>query len=68
MRFLQIAGVLGCIVLLSSNARATETVTYTYDARGRITQISYPNNAAITFTYDDSNNLVTTTTTCSGTC
>ena len=37
---------------------AAQSVTYAYDAQGRVTSRTYPNGAVTTFTYDASDNLV----------
>ena len=49
------------IVLLTGAALASETVTYTYDARGRLVEVSHsggPANATkIRYEYDDVGNI-----------
>ena len=52
------------LVLLSSlPALASAAVTYTYDARMRLTQAAYGNGAATEFTYDATDNRLTATST-----
>jgi hypothetical protein len=50
----------------ASMARATETITYTYDARGRIVQVAHAgtvNNGIITvYTHDTADNRTNVTT------
>lgn len=51
-------------VMFTSPAHAAETVTYTYDALGRLTSVTYSNGATVTYTYDAAGNrtaVVTTT-------
>lgn len=44
---------LGVTLLTAGSAyAATGSAAYTYDALGRLTQISYDNGTTITFTYD----------------
>lgn len=45
-----------------------DQVTYTYDARGRISKVTYLNGTVITYTYDAANNLTATTVSCNGGC
>jgi uncharacterized protein involved in exopolysaccharide biosynthesis len=57
MRFvLALAGV----VALSGTALASETVTYTYDAQGRVVKVEHDNGPAdgvtTEYTYDDADN------------
>ena len=44
---------LGFVLVLGS-----ETVTYEYDALGRLIAVNYENDASITYTYDDNGNLM----------
>jgi phage baseplate assembly protein W len=52
---------------LSASASAAETVTYTYDAKGRLVKVTHTgttnNNVETQYTYDKANNRKTTTTT-----
>ena len=54
------------IVLLGAAAYASETITYQYDARGRLVQVSHSgsanNNVVSNYSYDkaDNRNVVTT--------
>lgn len=54
-------------LLTPSLASATETVTYTYDARGRLVQVVQQVNSAtpvqVAYTYDKAGNRTQTTTT-----
>jgi YD repeat-containing protein len=53
--------------LLASAAQATETITYHYDARGRLIQVvhsgSANNGVTTTYSYDRANNRTNKTTT-----
>lgn len=55
------------LLLLGAGAYATETITYTYDARGRLVQINRTgtvnNNVVTNYTYDHANNRTNKTTT-----
>ena len=57
-------------VLLSVAADAAETITYTYDARGRLVNVSrigcVNNGAATAYAYDKTDNRTTVTTTTGG--
>ena len=60
--------VLGLAVLgIAGTAMASETITYTYDARGRLTQVQHSgsvnNNVATSYTYDKADNRTNKTTT-----
>jgi YD repeat-containing protein len=54
------------IILLGAAAYASETITYSYDARGRLVQVSHSgsvnNNIVSNYSYDkaDNRNVVTT--------
>jgi len=54
------------LIGLAAAAYAAETITYTYDARGRLIQVSHSgsvnNNVVTNYTYDkaDNRNVVTT--------
>ncbi|CAM9799571.1 unnamed protein product, partial [Phaeothamnion confervicola] len=54
---------LGCAALLASAiglaappAAGQATISYTYDALGRVISASYPNGATVTYTYDNADN------------
>lgn len=53
-------GVLGASFLLASAASATETVSYTYDAKGRLVKVertgTVNNNVTTTYTHDKADN------------
>jgi hypothetical protein len=55
------------LLLLGAAAYATETITYTYDARGRLIQVAHSgtfNNGVVTnYTQDRANNRTNKTTT-----
>ena len=56
------AAVLSALSGLSiASAEASETVTYTYDARGRLVEVNHSGGAAsgtkITYEYDDADNI-----------
>ncbi len=52
--------VLVCLLLLGAAAFAAETITYTYDARGRLIQVNRTgtvnNNVVTNYTYDKADN------------
>lgn len=55
------------IVLLGAAAYASETITYTYDARGRLVQVTHSgsvnNNVVSNYSYDKADNRQSKTTT-----
>ena len=57
MRFL-IA--LGLAAMITSSAQASETITYTYDAKGRLVKVEHSrsinNNLIANYTYDKADN------------
>jgi YD repeat-containing protein len=59
-KFRKIATRLFAIGLLSSAAHATETITYTYDARGRLVKVVHTgtvnNNNQACYKYDKADN------------
>ena len=60
------AAVLAVGLLWSSAASATETITYTYDARGRLIKVVHTgtvNNNQACYTYDKADNRTNVTTT-----
>jgi len=61
------AFILPVTLLLASSAQATETITYVYDARGRVIQIirtgTVNNGVTTTYVLDKADNRVTKTTT-----
>lgn len=64
MRYLKVAGL---AILFTSPAWATETITFTYDALGRLTQSTHSgsvnNGQQTTYTLDPAGNRTNTTTT-----
>lgn len=64
MRKLNILAIFGLVI---APASATETVTYTYDALGRVTQSSHTGSVnsglQTTYTHDPASNRTNTTTT-----
>lgn len=52
--------ILICLLLLGAAAFAAETITYTYDARGRLIQVNRTgtvnNNVVTNYTYDKADN------------
>jgi YD repeat-containing protein len=48
------------LLLLGAAAYAAETITYTYDARGRLVQVNHTgtvnNNVVTNYSYDKANN------------
>jgi YD repeat-containing protein len=67
MRRSIIAAALVTTALLSIAAEAAETITYTYDARGRIVSVAHSgtvnNNVVTNYTYDKADNRTNKTTT-----
>jgi uncharacterized protein RhaS with RHS repeats len=59
--------ILFVLLLLGAAAYAAETITYTYDARGRLVQVNRSgtvnNNVLSNYTYDKADNRQTKTTT-----
>ncbi len=55
------------LILLGAAAYAAETITYTYDARGRLKQVAHigtvNNNVVTTYTLDKADNRTNKTTT-----
>ena len=55
------------LILIGAAAYAAETVTYSYDARGRLIKVSHSgtinNNVVTNYTYDKTDNRNTKTTT-----
>jgi len=55
------------LLLLGAAAYAAETITYTYDARGRVVQVNHAgtvnNNVVTNYAYDKANNRTNKTTT-----
>ncbi len=66
---LRTACLLALVVMLGSvavqHARA-DSVSYTYDELGRLSQVTYSNGTVITYTYDTADNRTTQTITCGG--
>jgi YD repeat-containing protein len=58
--------VFGTLLLTSASAQASETITYTYDALGRLVQVTRSgtvnNGASALYTYDPANNRTNVTT------
>jgi YD repeat-containing protein len=55
------------LLLLGAAAYAAETITYSYDARGRVVQVNHAgtvnNNVVTNYSYDKANNRTNKTTT-----
>lgn len=55
------------LILLGAGAYAAETITYKYDARGRVVQVNHAgtvnNNVVTNYAYDDADNRNTKNTT-----
>ena len=55
------------LILLGAAAYAAETISYTYDARGRVVRVSHAgtinNNVVTNYTYDKADNRTNKTTT-----
>lgn len=64
---LRFTALLASTALLAGTAHAGETVTYTYDAKGRLVKVVHTgtvnNNVQTTYTHDKADNRKTTTTT-----
>ena len=49
-----------CIAAIAATAMASETINYTYDARGRLVQVKHSgtvnNNVSATYSYDKAGN------------
>jgi uncharacterized protein (TIGR03437 family) len=54
----RLAAFLFTLGLIASSLAAAGTVSYTYDAAGRLTQATYSNGSTIAYTYDKAGNLV----------
>jgi len=48
-----------CAPVLACTALLADTIAYTYDDAGRLTQVVYPNGKTISYTYDKAGNLLT---------
>lgn len=59
--------VFALLILLGAAAYAAETITYTYDARGRVVRVEHTgsvnNNLITNYSYDKANNRTNKTTT-----
>ena len=59
--------VLGTLLVTLGVAHANETITYTYDAKGRLVKVAHTgtvnNNVQTTYTHDKADNRKNTTTT-----
>lgn len=66
MRLIAILFGAGAALFVSGAASASETITYTYDARGRVTQVarsgSVNNGVATAYAYDHGDNRTNKTT------
>lgn len=67
MRRSMLAAIVITAALLSIAAEAAETITYTYDARGRLVKVAHSgtvnNNVITNYTYDKADNRTNKTTT-----
>jgi YD repeat-containing protein len=67
MRKAILIAALSAAALLSIAAEAAETITYTYDARGRLVQVTHSgsvnNGVTTTYSYDHANDRTNKTTT-----
>lgn len=67
MRHILLLGCASAALIVSTAAAATETITYTYDARGRLKQVSHSgtvnNGVSTSYTYDKAHNRTNKTTT-----
>lgn len=59
--------VLMCLAVIATAALASETITYTYDAHGRLVKVAHSgtvnNNVVSNYSYDNANNRTNKTTT-----
>ena len=59
--------VFGALAITANTAQAGETITYTYDAKGRLVKVVHTgtvnNNVQTTYTHDKADNRKNTTTT-----
>lgn len=66
-KLLHMAALLAASPLFASTAYAGETITYTYDAKGRLVKVVHTgtvnNNVQTTYTHDKADNRKNTTTT-----
>ncbi len=51
-----LAALIGVVVLSLAGAANAGTTTYTYDARGRVTGVTYTDGTTIAYTYDSAGN------------
>ena len=69
MRRLILLGCASATILASTAAAASETIAYTYDARGRVKQVAHSgtpvtnNGVTTSYTYDKADNRTNKTTT-----
>ena len=67
MRHYLLFGCASAALFISTAAAASETITYTYDARGRVKQVSHSgtanNGVSTSYTYDKAHNRTNKTTT-----
>jgi YD repeat-containing protein len=49
-----------------SSWAASDSTTYSYDALGRLTQVTYANGTSIVYAYDAAGNRTSVTVTCGG--
>jgi len=54
-----LAGTCGAAILSSRSSALADTVSYTYDALGRVKTVTYSNGATITYAYDAAGNRTT---------
>lgn len=66
MKSIHLATIASSLLLGAAAARAAETITYTYDAQGRVIQVRSTGSAngpsTTTYTYDKAHNRVSATT------
>jgi YD repeat-containing protein len=63
MKLFRIPGLAACVVLALASARPVAAQSFTYDAAGRLTQVTYDGGTTIAYTYDASGNLASQSTT-----
>jgi len=67
-RMISFAALLFATFAAALPALATDSATYTYDALGRLTQVTYANGTTVQYTYDAAGNRTATVVSCNGTC
>jgi YD repeat-containing protein len=64
MNCIRLALIAGMATATLASAALASSATYTYDALGRVTQVTYDSGTTIVYTYDPATNRTTQTITC----